>query len=263
MGLAAQDGLYNRIRAGDRIPALILCLYFRIGTCNESEGREMNELMIFEQKEQAVVSSRVVAEKFGKQHQHVTQTIENLISENPLVKSMFSKTYYESDRGRTYKEYLMNRDGFSLLVMGFTGKDALDWKIKYIQAFNAMESFIRERLSTEWLQTRKQGKLVRRDETDVIAELIEYAEAQGSKNMRKTAYLTYTKLVNSLVGIEAGQRDSIPFKTLSTIMFLEDMVLHTIAEETKNGTYYKEIYQKCRRNGEQIMRFAYLPRLSA
>ena len=92
--------------------------------------------------------------------------------------------YYETERGRAYKEYLMNRDGFSLLVMGFTGKETLEWKLKYIDAFNKMEAFIQERRSSEWLLTRKQGKLIRRCETDMLANLVEYAESQGSRNMR-------------------------------------------------------------------------------
>lgn len=41
--------------------------------------------------------------------------------------------------------YIMNRDGFSLLAMGFTGKKALEWKLKYINAFNEMERQLRER----------------------------------------------------------------------------------------------------------------------
>ena len=139
----------------------------------------MKELMLFEKNEQAVVSSRVIASIFKKQHQHVTQSIENLISENSLVKSMFYSAKYETDRGREYREYLMNRDGFALLVMGFTGKEALDWKLKYIKAFNLMENAIRERQSSEWLITRKQGKLIRRNETDAIADLIVYAEEQS------------------------------------------------------------------------------------
>lgn len=39
--------------------------------------------------------------------------------------------------------YYMNRDGFSLLVMGFTGKKAIEWKIKFINAFNEMEKALR------------------------------------------------------------------------------------------------------------------------
>ena len=199
-----------------------------------------NNLMIFERKEQAVVSSRVIAERFDKQHQHVTQAIENLISENSLVKSMFIKSYYETERGRAYKEYLMN----------------------YIDAFNKMEAFIQERRSSEWLLTRKQGKLIRRCETDMLANLVEYAESQGSRNMRGKVYTVYSKLINDLVGIQSGQRDSVPFKTISVIAFLEDMVLHTVEEEMKKGTHYKDIYQLCKKNGEQIMRFAYLPKFA-
>ncbi len=156
----------------------------------------------------------------------------------------------------------MNRDGFSLLVMGFTGKEALEWKLKYIDAFNKMEAFIQERRSSEWLLTRKQGKLIRRCETDMLANLVEYAESQGSRNMRGKVYTVYSKLINDLVGIQSGQRDSVPFKTISVIAFLEDMVLHTVEEEMKKGTHYKDIYQLCKKNGEQIMRFAYLPKFA-
>ena len=79
--------------------------------------------------------------------------------------------------------------------------------------------------------------------------------------MRKQAYTIYSKLVNDLVGIKAGQRENVSFKVITTIGFLEDMILHTIDEEMKKGTHYKTIYQVCKANGEQIMRFAYLPRL--
>lgn len=88
---------------------------------------------------QPVVSSRTVAEDFGKQHKHVIEAIENIKAENSAVTSMFYETTYTAGTGKAYKMYLMNRDGFSLLVMGFTGKQALDWKIQYINAFNAME----------------------------------------------------------------------------------------------------------------------------
>lgn len=71
------------------------------------------------------------------------QTIENLAAENPATKFLFQKTTFEN-RGKQYPMYLMNRDGFSLLVMGFTGTKALEWKLKYIEAFNAMERKLKE-----------------------------------------------------------------------------------------------------------------------
>ena len=90
-----------------------------------------------------VVSSRQVAEHFGKLHKDVLAGIENIRAENSALTLMFDKTSYTAGTGKSYPEYLMNRDGFSLLVMGFTGKKALEWKIKYIQAFNAMEKELR------------------------------------------------------------------------------------------------------------------------
>ena len=224
----------------------------------------MKELKLFEKDERAVVSSREVAARFGKRHDNVLRDIKNVIAgllkSEETPKAYFLESAYQSDQnGEMYPEFLMTRDGFALLAMGFTGEEALEWKLKYIKAFNAMEAFIRERQSTEWLVTRKHGKLVRRNETDAIAMLIPYAEKQGSKNMSAKAYVNYTKLVNMLVGIEAGERDNVPHKTLSTIAFLEDMMQHIIMEGMESGTYYKEIYKKCKANGKQVMQFAYLP----
>lgn len=88
---------------------------------------------------QAVVSSRQVAESFEKMHKDVLKVISGIKAQNCAVTSMFFETTYTAGTGKAYKEYLMNRDGFSLLVMGFTGAKALEWKIKYIQAFNEME----------------------------------------------------------------------------------------------------------------------------
>ncbi len=223
-----------------------------------------NELMIIERKEMAVVSSRVIAERFNKRHNNLLSSIsaitKGLLENKQTPADYFIKSWYKEDQnGQTYPEYLCTRDGFSLLVMGFTGKEALEWKLKYINAFNQMEAFIQERRSSEWLITRKQGKLIRRAETDTLANLVEYAEAQGSRNMRKQVYTIYSKLVNGLVGIESGERETAPFKTISVIAFLEDMILHTVDEEMRKGTHYKEIYKICKSNGEQVMRFAYLP----
>lgn len=88
---------------------------------------------------QAVVSSRQVAVNFGKEHDNVLQNIESIITENSGVTQMFYESSYQAGTGKSYKEYLMNRDGFTLLAMGFTGAKALEWKLKYIQAFNEME----------------------------------------------------------------------------------------------------------------------------
>ncbi len=116
----------------------------------------MNELIkITQTKEgQLVVTSRQVAESFGKRHDHVIAAIESIKTENSGVTSMFFETSYQAGTGKNYKQYLMNRDGFSLLVMGFTGKEALSWKLKYIQAFNEMEAAITKKHFDELKERR-------------------------------------------------------------------------------------------------------------
>ncbi|MCI8980554.1 MAG: Rha family transcriptional regulator [Clostridia bacterium] len=89
------------------------------------------------------VGSLEVAEHFGKQHKDVLRSIENLAAQNCATKNMFIESTYEN-RGKQYPQYLITRDGFSLLVMGFTGKKALAWKLRYIEAFNKMEKALRQ-----------------------------------------------------------------------------------------------------------------------
>ena len=102
----------------------------------------MTDIILFTQNGEPVVSSLQIAENFEKRHDHVMRGIEDILRGLPKNGDtpMFYKTEYTHEQnGQTYPMYLMNRDGFSLLVMGFTGKAALEWKLKYIQAFNEME----------------------------------------------------------------------------------------------------------------------------
>ena len=91
------------------------------------------------ENQQIVTDSRQIAENFGKEHKHVLEAIRNiLVAENSATK-FFMESEHEY-RGQKFPMYLMNRDGFTLLAMGFTGKQALEWKLKYIKAFNEMEA---------------------------------------------------------------------------------------------------------------------------
>lgn len=100
----------------------------------------MNELVIMHDR-QAVTTSLRIAEVFGKQHKDVLEAIGNLAAENSAAKFFTAGTY--ENRGKQYPMYYMNRDGFTLLAMGFTGKKALQFKIQYIKAFNSMETQIK------------------------------------------------------------------------------------------------------------------------
>lgn len=115
-----------------------------------SEKREqtkMNELIsIQSQNGRMVVRSQEIAENFGKRHTDVLRKIEQLETDIQPTQNCvryFIVSEYKDAKGEIRKEYLLTRDGFSLLVMGFTGKRALEWKLKYIEAFNKMEEALK------------------------------------------------------------------------------------------------------------------------
>lgn len=101
----------------------------------------MTNLVIMKDQ-QAVTTSLQVADNFGKRHSDVLESVKNLVTENSVAK-YFSEGFYEN-RGKEYPLYYMNRDGFTLLAMSFTGKAALQFKLKYIEAFNQMEDHIKQ-----------------------------------------------------------------------------------------------------------------------
>jgi len=105
----------------------------------------MNELINIENKDGVLlVSSREVAEIFEKRHDHVLRDVEALLDQNPkLGADYFIESSYKAGTGKPYKQYELTRDGFSLLAMGFTGAKALEWKLKYLEAFNKMEEVIK------------------------------------------------------------------------------------------------------------------------
>lgn len=127
-----------------------------------------------------VTTSRAVAEQFGKSHKHVLEAIDNLTAQlinadqeltepkNRLSTSLseeakeeaiafansnFEASEYRDSTGRTLPEYLLTRDGFTLLAMGFTGAKALQFKVAYINAFNRMEMLLRGGISSTALQS--------------------------------------------------------------------------------------------------------------
>lgn len=134
----------------------------------------MTDIILSTQNGEPVASSRQIAENFGKEHKHVLAAVRQiLVAENSATK-FFHETTFEY-RGQKFPEYLMNRDGFSLLVMGFTGKAALEWKLKYIEAFNQMEKKLAQRPQLSRAELMAQALIAAHDELEhkdrQIAEL--------------------------------------------------------------------------------------------
>ena len=93
------------------------------------------------QNDQPVTTSRQIAETFEKDHRNVLRDIDAL-KDVLNFEQMFQETQFPDSYGRPQRAYLLNRDGFSLLAMGFTGDKALQWKLKYLAAFNKMEEHL-------------------------------------------------------------------------------------------------------------------------
>lgn len=104
----------------------------------------MNELVIMHDQ-QAVTTSLKVAEVFEKNHRDVMEKIRNMSAENSAVLKMFVEDEYTNSQNKRQPMFYMNRDGFTLLAMGFTGSKAMEFKLKYIDAFNKMEKQIKEK----------------------------------------------------------------------------------------------------------------------
>lgn len=154
--------------------------------------------------DQVVVSSVDVARNFEKRHVDVMRTINSLVDgmcNFAHTKHLFERSSTVNPQNQqTYDCYLMNRDGFSLLVMGFTGHKALEWKLKYIQAFNTMEEHLKaqqqQMLPQDYLSALK--ALVASEEAKQKAEQ-ELAIAQPKANytdnvLSSEGYMTATQI---------------------------------------------------------------------
>lgn len=144
-------------------------------------------------EEQILTTSLKVADKFEKQHKDVLESIRGIRDAMITAEfsALFKETNYKASNGKNNPMYEMNRDGFSLLAMGFTGEKALKWKLDYINAFNIMESELK-RIYTErqqWQIERDKGVVIRHILTDTIKMKI------TDSPHKRFAYPNYTNLI--------------------------------------------------------------------
>lgn len=180
-----------------------------------------------------VVTSRQVATDFEKRHADVIDKIEELIkTENSVMTKMFIESSYKAGTGKRYKEYLLTRDGFSLLVMGFTGSKALEWKLKYIEAFNKMEEHIKgQAFNTSRLSKELQAILMLDEKTVEMDNRITSLEERMT--IETGAQKVLQDLVNNRVTVVLGGRDTPAYKELA-----------------------KKTYSQCWRNFKNVLQVA-------
>ncbi len=155
------------------------------------------EIIKFGREERAAVTSLDVAETFGKEHYHVLEDIRVIQSNisSPEFSGLFLEETYTASNGKKNPMYVMGRDGFTLLVMGYTGEAAMRFKLAYINQFNAMEEALRGKLIE-----RQKGIAVRQALTKALQQSAEDARMHGH------SYSTYTNCIYKvLFGMNANQ----------------------------------------------------------
>jgi len=102
--------------------------------------------LVYKSDNQVFTTSLLVAAKFGKEHKNVIASIRTILNtaENSALLNWFMESSYTASNGKENPMYVMTRDGFSLLVMGFTGAEALKFQMEFIEAFNKMEAVIKQ-----------------------------------------------------------------------------------------------------------------------
>jgi len=205
----------------------------------------MTDLVILK-KNRPTTTSLLVAEKFGKRHDTVLRKIRELEIPKDFALRNFAETSYLDQQGKEQPVIEMTRDGFTFLAMGFTGKKAAEWKIKYISAFNSMEEVLRRQANQSWQELRSQGKAARHELTDTVQDFIAYAEAQGSTKA-EWYYTLISKATNKALFIienRYGQtfRDMLTGMQLSFLQTSEFIAQNAIREGMEKSMPYKEIY---------------------
>lgn len=222
----------------------------------------MTELVFLKSK-QALTTSLKVAEAFQKPHDEVLKSIRRLEKDmGGLVKKsdtplFIATTHTNKQNGQSYPMYLMNRDGFALLAMGFTGKKALAFKLDFIKAFNAMEQILLQQQNERWREIRAAGKVGNRAMCDTIHDvIIPLAREQGSAAPEKVFYWHYQKAVNKAAGVKPKSRDELPLGQLYEIEKLQHIVDVSIRGLAARGDGYKQIYQNTNQTLENYSRLS-------
>ena len=146
------------------------------------------EIMRINKEEVTVVTSLDVSETFGKRHDNVLKDIRELECSEEFRLLNFEESAYSNSQNKKQPMYYMTRDGFTLLVMGYTGEKAMRFKEAYIRQFNAMEKVLIGKL-----REREKGIAVRQALTNALQQ------SQENDRMHGHVYSTYTNVIYKAV----------------------------------------------------------------
>lgn len=195
-----------------------------------------------------MVSSLTVASEFGKRHTHVLRTLDSLISDGTITEPEFGLSEYVDESGKRNKCYDLDEDGFLIAMPFIGGKQARQGQRKLVKEFGKLRRAMVRKAETEWQQARLEGKDARWHETDVIAEFVQYAIAQGSSNAARY-FANITKMTyKALFLVEQGLkmpnrlRDLLNGMQLSFLASAEYVCANALRDGMKQELHYKDIY---------------------
>ncbi len=207
----------------------------------------------------AMVSSRAMAAEHTKQHNHVLRDIEETIfnlsksgqinqpksgeTAEEFIKRNFRKSFYKDDRGRRQPEWVMARDGYMLVTMGYKGQKAMAAKLKYINRFNQMEQYI---------ASRELAKMEYPHLTEAIKEMHDPAKHYHFSNeadmINRIVLGMSAKEFRLLRGLPQGEplRDHLTLQQIEAIVRLQkaDEVLATMFPDYKVRKAHLEQYYR-------------------
>lgn len=214
----------------------------------------MNELVVLKGND-VFTDSKVIADGTGNRHKNVKELIAKYHSEMREFGTL-SVLNVESNGGRPEQYYQLNEEQATFLITLLRNSaTVVVFKKELVRQFYEMRRFILEKQTSAWIETRQQGKLTRKSETDVIQRLIEYAKNQGSEHA-DMLYMTYSKLANKMAGIK--KRDEATVTQLNNLSLIENIILNCIQNGIAMEKHYKVIYQDCKRRLEAFKDIAYL-----
>jgi len=214
---------------------------------------------------QVVVASRDIAEHFGKLHKDVLESIREIIKAENSALTFFFETTYKAGTGKSYPEYLMNRDGFSLLVMGFTGKKALEWKLKYIEAFNKMEAHIRAGKALPKpdadIQRQRLEVMERNARTRAANILLKIAERTQIKEYKEVCNAKAAEMVagQAILPLPTAERRTYSAKEIGEMFGISANKVGKLANQHKLKTeeYGKLFYSKSEHSVKEVETWRY------
>lgn len=187
--------------------------------------RKINE------KEIPAVTSLQVAEAFGKEHRNVLRDIREIIESDTdnFALLNFEQCSYTNENNREMPMYAMSKDGFVLLVMGYTGSEAMRLKKAYIAEFNRMEEELRHRVpglpnfdnpalaARAWAEQYERRQIAEAQRDEAIR-----TKAQIGSKREATAMATASAAVRKVNALEDELGRGKLFKAVKAIPWLLD-----------------------------------------